>query len=49
MIDPELVRLVIVNFPNYLGFIILTVILNRLLTRVLDLVERCIDDDDRNP
>lgn len=49
MVDMELVRLVIVNFPNYLGFVILTVILNRLLSRVLDLVERCIGDDDRDP
>lgn len=43
--DEELVRLIIVNFPNYLGFLILTLVLNRLLTRVLGLIERCIGDD----
>lgn len=42
----EFIQLVVANIPNYLGFVMLAVILTKTLNRVLDLIERCIDDDE---
>jgi len=44
--ESELVKLVVSGVPNFLGFVLLAVYLQRTINRMLDLLERCIPDDD---
>ncbi len=46
MNEIELIKLVIAGVPNFIGFTLLAVYLNRTVGRMLDLLEKCIDDDD---
>lgn len=43
--DPELVKLVIVNAPNYLGFILLAYQQSRIINALLQIVTRSQADD----
>jgi hypothetical protein len=43
--EGELLALFLANAPNYIGLIVLAVILRQILNRMIDIVERCMDDD----
>lgn len=48
MTEIDIINVVIAGAPNFLGFVLLAVYLQRTINRMLDLLERCIpaDDDD---
>jgi hypothetical protein len=44
--EGEILALFLANAPNYVGLVVLAVILRQILNRLIDLLEQCLDDQD---
>lgn len=45
MSEGEVLALFLANAPNYVGLIVLAIILRQILNRMIDIVERCMNDN----
>lgn len=43
--ESEILALFLANAPNYIGLITLAIILRQILNRMIDIVERCMGDE----